>query len=202
VVTEDFLSNPSLAPDNPAIVARSADVQDGSQAPREGLYVDGNGEDRVLYAVIVHDAASPVLASQRFWLYSQYTVHPRLRTASGTLGLPADAAGAVTVAAINAAALVVEGYSSRGPTEDGRVKPDVAAPDNVETASYDGETFLGTSAATPHVAGAAALLLSRNPSLTPLQLRDLLLRTTATGGVVSAKNNDVGFGIIDLNRAP
>jgi subtilisin family serine protease len=203
VVTEDFLANPSLDPANPAIVALSADTQAGADGvPREALYVEGNGEVRLLYAAIVHDSASPLLATQKFWLYSEYGVHPDLAVASGTLSLPADAGGAVTVGAVNLAGLVLEGYSSRGPTVDGRVKPDLAAPDNVETAAYDGETFLGTSAATPHAAGAAALLLSRNRNLNLLQLRDQLEKATASGGLAAAKNNDVGYGVIDLSRAP
>jgi subtilisin family serine protease len=75
---------------------------------------------------------------------------------------PGHARGAVTVGAVAFDSLALEGYSSRGPTADGRPKPDLAAPARVRTASY-GESFPGTSAAAPHAAGAAALLLSRNP---------------------------------------
>jgi subtilisin family serine protease len=93
----------------------------------------------------------------------------------------------------------VEGYSSRGPTSDGRAKPDVAGPDKVSTATYGGE-FPGTSAATPHVAGAAALILSKNASMNAAALRQALERASTSGG--SGKNNDTGFGLIDLNKAP
>ena len=52
-----------------------------------------------------------------------------------------------------------EPFSSQGPTNDGRPKPDAMAPDGVTTFVY--ASFLGTSAAAPHVGGAAALLLTR-----------------------------------------
>jgi len=108
----------------------------------------------------------------------------------------------VTVGAVAWDSRGLEGYSSRGPTADNRVKPDVVGPDAVDTASYGAGAFTGTSAATPHVAGAAALILSKNPSLSVASLRQALERATTSGGSTSAKNNDVGFGLIDLSRAP
>jgi len=52
-----------------------------------------------------------------------------------------------------------EPYSARGPTNDGRVKPDIVAPDDVAVSGAAGfpTPFLGTSAAAPHIAGMAAL---------------------------------------------
>jgi subtilisin family serine protease len=69
----------------------------------------------------------------------------------------------------------------------------------VSTAAY-GDPFFGTSAATPHVAGAAALLLSRNPGLGAAGLRTALEQ--ATPGRGQSRNNDLGFGTIDLNLVP
>jgi len=199
VVREDFFDNPTLSADNPAIVAFSADLQNGAGNPREivNLAVD---EDQVLYVVVAHDTATPVNMSQRFWIWASDGVAPYLANGSGTLSLPSDARGAVTVGAVAFDSGLVRGFSSRGPTADGRVKPDVAGPDGVSTASYAGEPFPGTSAATPHAAAAAALLLARSPGMSLTELRAALERATTSGGMV--KNNDVGYGLIDLDRAP
>lgn len=69
-------------------------------------------------------------------------------------------------------------YSSRGPTADGRMKPELVAPTAYETPVYlpDSRFFSGTSASAPLVAGAAALLLEANRTLSPARLADLLMR--------------------------
>ncbi len=62
-----------------------------------------------------------------------------------------------------------EGFSSRGPTNGGLNKPDIAGPDGLTDAVYGTRGFFGTSAATPAVAGALALVLSRERTLTPAE---------------------------------
>lgn len=200
LVTPDFIDNPDWSEGNPAIVAVSADAQTGAGNPIEVINYDAP-EPMVLYVVVRHDPVTPENANQRFFFWSMQGVEPGLANASGTLSMPGDARGAVTVGAVGWDSRGLEGFSSRGPTADNRVKPDVVGPDRVATASYGGE-FPGTSAATPHVAGAAALILSKTPSLSATALRQALERATTSNGSVTAKNNDVGFGLIDLTRAP
>jgi subtilisin family serine protease len=92
-----------------------------------------------------------------------------------------DSPGAITVAAIDVSSFALESYSSEGPTNGpggaatgGFIKPDISGYDNVSTVSYGLSPFGGTSAATPHVAGAAALVLSAYPGYTPDQLQSFL----------------------------
>jgi subtilisin family serine protease len=84
-------------------------------------------------------------------------------------------------------------YSSRGPTEDGRLKPEISAPTDVQGAAYGAldRNFGGTSAACPHVAGAAALVWQAYPGLTPQEVRDYLMAEAVDRGPAGP---DVGHG--------
>lgn len=71
----------------------------------------------------------------------------------------------------------VASFSSRGPTAEGITKPDVVAPGVNITAAFPGGRFAtlsGTSMATPHVSGLAALLLEARPDLSPSEIKTLL----------------------------
>ena len=88
---------------------------------------------------------------------------PTAQVTASSSPTPGDATGALSVGAFDATTLLPESYSSEGPTDDGRLKPDIAAPTNVLITPGDPESDEvnacgGTSCATPHVGGAAALL--------------------------------------------
>ena len=88
-------------------------------------------------------------------------------------------------------------YSSRGPTNDGRIKPDIMGPDNVSSDVY-GSGFAGTSASSAHVAGAAALILDKNPGISVEQLWNSLISTAIDMGS-PGKDNIYGYGRLNLD---
>jgi len=72
-------------------------------------------------------------------------------------------------------------FSSRGPVSPFYIKPDLVAPGAfINTTDINGEYKIssGTSFAAPHVAGTAALILQKNPELTPQELKSILMTTT------------------------
>ncbi|MEL7117982.1 MAG: S8/S53 family peptidase [Bacteroidota bacterium] len=113
-------------------------------------------------------------------------------------------------------------FSSRGPTFDGRIKPDITAPGKAVIAAVSSEknnfynrailidespraVYSGTSMATPVVAGAVALLLEHNPFLDFQEIRDLISRTAVVDDDVTAfgmaPNNGFGYGKLNVFEA-
>lgn len=94
--------------------------------------------------------------------------------------------------------------SSQGPTRDGRLKPEIAAPGTeiVAACGFDPDNLWvamsGTSMASPYVAGVSALMLSLNPQLTAAQISGIIRRTSLPlPGASYAWRSDAGFGVID-----
>lgn len=114
---------------------------------------------------------------------------------------PADGFNTIAVGAVDNSNVVTY-FSSRGPTSDGRIKPDVLAQGiNVFAATNSGSYtnfFAGTSAATPLAAGVAGLLLSADPYLTNVQVRKILMETADN---YATPNNDRGYGLVSAAKA-
>ncbi len=142
----------------------------------------------------------------------QVTVWPPVfpiepHTLNGSITNPAESANPGLLA-VGAAPWynvdTIEYFSSRGPTPDGRTKPDIVGADCGETAlrTYRPDTnrgFCGTSQAAPHVSGMAALVRQRFPDLTAQQTASYMkLRAEGRGTV---PNNTWGYGFAQLPAA-
>ena len=93
------------------------------------------------------------------FLYGVHGIDPAAWSYARNLTLPADAKAAISVGSCDGVEGTAPDYTSRGPTEDGRTKPDVCGPTDVTTATFGEASFQGTSASAPHVAGLAVLLV-------------------------------------------
>lgn len=92
-------------------------------------------------------------------------------------------------------------FSSRGPTKDGRVKPDILAPgvniNSLSNQKMDGYHALsGTSMATPLVSGSVALLLNKENSLKPIEVKEKLMESS-----IDLKTEETdGIGVLNLKK--
>ncbi len=119
-------------------------------------------------------------------------------TAQGSVSVPTDAKGVISVGAINYQDAKLEPFSSQGPTNNDIVVPSIVGPDAVTTSSF-GSAFYGTSAAAPHVAGIAALLLEKEPGASPDQILTMLQENAdkKAVGLRSTNTNVYGYGKAD-----
>ena len=183
-------------------VAQSTDVQSGSHKPVE--WIEYKAERSGQYHILV--SKSPDARSRRLKIWSfHHNLDFEYSSPEGSIGIPADAEGAMSVGAIyydhyNLGRIA--DYSSRGPTLDNRYKPELVAPTGVSTVSYsDRNGYHGTSAAAPHVAGAAALIKSANPSYSRTQLWEALIEATVDIGDWG-QDNTFGHGKLVLPVLP
>jgi hypothetical protein len=126
--------------------------------------------------------------------------------ASSSITDPGNAEGVITVGATHRFwphTYGVSFFSSRGPTGDGRLKPDLLAPgERIDSAVPGGATDVmdGTSMAAPHVSGAAALLMARHRELKgrPARVKKILCDTATDLG---RERSFQGHGMVDVLRA-
>ncbi|TDJ56000.1 MAG: T9SS type A sorting domain-containing protein, partial [Ignavibacteria bacterium] len=115
---------------------------------------------------------------------------------------PADGFNTIGVGAVNSSNEVA-GFSSRGPTFDGRIKPDVVTRGvsvyGAQAGNFRGYLRAsGTSLSAPIASGLASLLLSAYPHLKNTQLRNILFETA---GNTTTPNNERGYGLLSALRA-
>jgi subtilisin family serine protease len=186
-----------------SLLAISEGDQGSGQPPFEAMcWQQTSGRDLVVFWAIrgYRVATSPRLDLVSWSLPLQYSV------ASGSIASPASSPAALAVGALCWQSRALEPYSSQGPTIDGRTKPDIVGHDSVSGATYGGfsscpSAFAGTSASSPEVAGAAALVKQVYPNLTPDQLKAYLMRATRDLGDAGV-DNVYGAGELQLPKPP
>ena len=185
----------------PITVASSENIQNDGTACVPGADPIESLIHTVTVADIYHIVIQKSVANSDAFLHLYSFFHDiEYVVSANSLGQPADNPGALAVGAVywntpNS----IESFSSRGPTSDGRIKPDLSAPDGVSSATYG--SFFGTSAAAPHITGAAALVRQRLPCYTPAQLRAYLEGSAVDLGA-AGKDTTYGSGRLVLGAAP
>jgi hypothetical protein len=111
--------------------------------------------------------------------------------------------GAMSIGAIDPAlGTIIAPYSSQGPTNDSRTKPEFSAAACVNSYTYSPFCFNGTSSATPAAAGAAALILDAELASTPAQVKSYLLNNATTDRGAPGTDNVYGRGELILPPPP
>ena len=182
--------------------------------PREHLEYAHEGDATELFVVIQNhnNDAEPV----SFDLFAFHAGGSQLRldqrTPAGSILAQSDAEGALTVGAVNVGREAVASYSSRGPTVNGASKPELVAVDRVTVSEQTqfGPRFSGSSAAAPHVAGVAALMLEAQPALLAADGGNPLLERRLIRDILIGTAQDVppagldpasGAGLVDAVAA-
>jgi subtilisin family serine protease len=188
-------------PEN-VLVASSTNVQVGGQPPAEQIfYVPGFPSN---YGIVIHAYDAPRRPRLEIFCTSSITLSHYVSESS--VVTPADAPFVLAIGTVDWQKWSTgpqEPFSSQGPTNRSRVvgtqyvKPDLVAPDRVVTWGYGSRLFAGTSAASPHVAGAVALVWSANPSWSSAQVQGWLLSNAVDMGREGV-DNIFGHGRLNL----
>ena len=194
-LTEDY--DLFLYDDMGDLVGSSEDIQSGLAGQGATELLVGNDVPEGAYYVSIE-----ALSTTRPGMLDLYTLGaaPEFPVADHSLGSPADAHGALAVGATELNDSLAT-YSSQGPANDGRLKPELSAPAGVSSSSYAPQVFDGTSASTPHVAGAAALVWSAFPDYDAKQVRDYL-QTHALDLGSPGPDDAFGYGRLRLPSPP
>jgi hypothetical protein len=190
---------------NPAIVAGSERPQSpGGLSPVEEATVTNSSGTTRLYAVEIwrYEATGTARFDMFLSGVADFAAGGGRTTTSASTTEPATSPYAMAVGAACYTSGILEEYSGQGPTIDGRIKPDITGPDGTSSSVYgpgsscaSSSGFYGTSAAAPHVAGAAAVYLAANPSLDIAEAQRLLETRAIDAG---APGRDPAYGAGNL----
>ena len=168
---------------------------DGELAIEAMTITNTSGASRRFGYSINHFSGDEVIYDTRIWGSSNL----EFSNPAASLGVPANMTDTLTVGAVAWDTLVLQPYSGWGPNQQGVLKPDVVAPDQITTSQWAGAANTGTSYAAPHVAGIAALMIGAMPDLTPAQVKQ---RLKDRASQADAPDHRQGWGIVALGALP
>lgn len=184
-----------IGSDGQTVLEASTQVQKGGAADwpyEDSFYPTTSGIP--IYVAVKAKIPGTIPDGTPFYLYVEETTvgDPSL---TGSIVAPGDSPRVLTVGAIEANETLWQ-RSSRGPTWDGRIKPDLVAPTRLQLSAEE-EVMMGTSLSTPIAAGAAALVRQAHPDWTEAQVRDFLTQNALDLGD-SGPDNLFGHGRLYL----
>ncbi len=189
------------------MVASSSNYQTGTQPPTEEISYTATASGN--YEIVIQNHDAPAMPDIEFFAFtdSGASLNLQYNQPESSIVTPGNSAKVLTVGAIyrgNWTTGPQEVFSSQGPSNASKyaasiTKPDICGPDGVSNYTYG--SFYGTSAATLHVAGAAALLLSEDSTLTADQLQTKLESNAIDMGA-AGKDNLYGSGRLNLVPGP
>ena len=190
--------------DNFKILGGSESRQSVSLTPYESVFFRGPAEDDpdfwrfpdfAMYCVVVKLISGDVPDWIQLNLISPHILEHRTFSTSIASPMDSRSPGLLAVGATDwADNHVIWEDSSRGPTTDGRIKPDVVGVHDGNSRTWG--PWLGTSQASPHVAGLAVLAKQRYPTATPSEIANFLRQNSVPRGAVP--NNTWGYGLAAL----
>jgi subtilisin family serine protease len=192
-----YILTPAASGSGYDVATSARDVQEGRPQDRPVEFISfAYGEDQVTYLAV---KGTKFTRPGHLNLLGDNSTEFASWMAEGSVKSPCDAFGILCTGATNWRDDSLEEYSCQGPTVDGRNKPDISAPDQVNTVAF-GE-FPGTSASTPHVAGAAALVLSAFPTFSGGDVINYLQQNALDLGP-AGMDNQFGAGRLQFPAPP
>jgi len=186
-------------------IAQSESVQDGTagSTPYESISMAAPAE--TWYAIALTRFEGDIPSWMQVATFRQSVDKAIL---SNSISNPGESSnpGLLAVGAANwQTTSTIEEFSGLGPTRNNRSKPDIVGADASDTVNYGTNGFYGTSQASPHVAGLAALVRNRFPAYTPAQVAQYLRDNAQARGAVP--NNTWGYGFallppIEIDTTP
>ena len=184
---------------NGETIATSEDAQGGTEGQNPVEWIELSIEPQLVYVMVMAYDVDRVATFDLF-AYGPHAEVPQAIPAYSVL-TPADAMHALTVGAVDWDDDRIAPYSSQGPTNDERLKPEISAPTGVSGMTYGDYGFDGTSASAPHVVGAAALVWEAHPDFQRRDVLEYLLSATQDLGP-SGPDTLYGYGRLALPAPP